>query len=499
MKSSSVRLPLKIPGPSVKGPFGGWRQMLRFAKDSIGFGNELFAEYGLLAALVKGGGTRLVSSKKHCPGTVLACGPELTQEVATNHEVYHKFHLSGRLHPVGDDRKSRAGLKLFGAGLFAVNEDEHRRHRKLMAPAFYNSRVAEYRDVMVKITRESLDKWQPGQTVNIQHEMQDIAQGIASKALFGEDLSEQGDEMTSKVQEALLMISNPLVRLLPYNLPGFPYKKLLRLAQESYERTEKMIARRRALGTEGNDVLSMLLKARDEDGGLTEKELNGHVSVLFAAGHETSANALTWTLFLLSQHPRVHADLCDEIQGQLDGRPPTHQDLEQMPLLEQVIKESMRVMPPVPWNGRVCSLETELGGYRLPAGTEVLASIYHTHHMPEIYPEPARFDPSRWETITPTGYEYQPFSSGPRICIGAGFAMLEIKIVLAMLLSRFRVEYLTNQTIERVGTIVSAAQHGIQMKICPPDREFNRGVGGVVGNVCKMIDFSTETKATSLN
>lgn len=498
MKALPVRLPLEIPGPVVKGPFGGWRQMLRFASDSIGLGNDLFREYGPLAALAKGGGTRLVSSKPICPGTVLVCGPELTQEVATNHEVYHKFHLSGRLHPVGDDRPSRAGLKLFGAGLFAVNEEEHRRHRKLMAPAFYNSRVAEYREVMVKITQETLDRWQPGQVVNIQTAMQDIAQGIASKALFGEDLAQQGDEMTSKVQEALLMVSNPWARLLPYNLPGLPYKKLLRLAQESYDRTEKIIARRRALGTQGNDVLSMLLKARDQEGGLTEEELNGHVSVLFAAGHETSANALTWTLFLLSQHPRVHADLCDEIQNQLDGRPPTHEGLEHLPLLERVIKESMRIMPPVPWNGRVCSRETELGGYQLPAGTEVLASIYHTHHMPEIYPEPARFDPSRWETITPTGYEYQPFSSGPRICIGAGFAMLEIKIVLAMLLARFRVEYLPNQTIERVGTIVSAPRNGIQMKICPPDREFHRGVGGVVGNVCEMIDFSTATPQSSL-
>ncbi|MCA9069177.1 MAG: cytochrome P450 [Planctomycetaceae bacterium] len=497
MNDSKNRLPLEIPGPAVKGLFGGWRQMLRFAKDSIGLGNELFAEFGNLAALAKGGGTRLVSPRPVCPGTVLVCGPELTQEVATNHEVYHKFHLSGRLHPVGDDRESRAGLKLFGAGLFAVNEEEHRRHRKLMAPAFYNSRVAEYRDVMVKITQETLDRWQLGQTINIQHEMQDIAQGIASKALFGEDLSEQGDEMTSKVQEALLMISNPFVRLLPYNLPGLPYKKLLQLARESHERTEKIIARRRALGTDGNDVLSMLLKARDQEGGLSEEELNGHVSVLFAAGHETSANALTWTLFLLSQHPQVHADLCNEIQNQLDGRTPTNEDLEHMPLLERVIKESMRVMPPVPWNGRVCSRETELGGFHLPVGTEVLASIYHTHHMPEIYPEPARFDPSRWETITPTGYEYQPFSSGPRICIGAGFAMLEIKIVMSMLLSRFRVEFLPGQTIERVGTIVSAPQHGIQMKICPLDGEFHRGVGTVVGNVREMVDFSTETQETS--
>ncbi len=484
-----LNLPLDIPGPPVWGPVGRWRQMLRFGSDSIGLGNELFHQFGPVAAIARGGGTRLMSPYPHCPGTVLAYGPDLLQEVATNHEVYHKFHLSGRMHPLGDDRPSRAGLKQFGAGLFAVNEDEHRRHRKLMAPAFYNTRVAGYRDVMVKITLEALAHWRAGEVLNIQKEMQDIAQGIASKALFGEDLAAQGDEMTSTVQDALLMIANPWVRMLPFNLPGLPYRKLLQVAQMSYDRTEGIIARRRAIGTDGNDVLSMLIKARDEDGGLTEEELIGHVSVLFAAGHETSANALTWTLFLLSQHPEIHADLCDEIALHLGDSLPTVEVLEQMPLLEWVVKESLRILPPVPWNGRICSRDTELGGYRLPAGCEVLAGIHHTHHMPELYPLPERFDPARWETITPTGYEYQPFSAGPRICIGAGFAVLEIKIVLAMLLSRFRLEYVPNQIIQRCGTIVSAPRYGMKMKIHPPDREFAQGVGGVKGNVREIVDL----------
>jgi cytochrome P450 len=131
-----------------------------------------------------------------------------------------------------------------------------------------------------------------------------------------------------------------------------------------------------------------------------------------------------------------------------------------------------------------------LNGYLLPEGTEVLASIYHTHHQPDLYPEPQRFDPSRWETITPTGYEYQPFSAGPRICIGAGFAMLEIQVVLAMLLSRFRLEYLSEQTIEVQGTIVSAPKGGMMMKVRPPDREYHKGAGGVKGNINSMVNLA---------
>ena len=489
MVSVNRRLPEEIPGLKVRSFFGRWRQMLRFARDSLLFSAELFRTYGPVVALAKGGGTRLMSPHPNCPGSVLVYGPDLTQEVATNHEVYHKFHLTGRMHPAGDARPSRAGLKQFGAGLFAVNGEEHRRHRKLMAPAFYNTRVAEYAGVMTSITQNALGRWQPGETVNIGREMQAIAQAIASKALFGEDLSAQGEEVTNSVQDALLMISNPFVRLFPYNIPGLPYRKLLRMAQASYERTEGIIGRRRALGTDGHDVLSMLIQARDEKGGLTEAELNGHVSVLFAAGHETSANALSWTLFLLSQHPSIHADLRDEIIKELKGEPPTAEDLERLPFLDRVVKESLRVLPPVPWNGRICSRETELGGYRFPEGTEVLASIYHTHHMAELYPDPERFDPARWESITPTGYEYQPFSSGPRICLGAGFAVLEIKIVLAMLLSRYRLELVPDQTIDVCGTIVSAPKNGIKMKVHSKDGEPKNNPDRPKGNINSMVDL----------
>jgi cytochrome P450 len=251
----------------------------------------------------------------------------------------------------------------------------------------------------------------------------------------------------------------------------------------------EMIAHKRTSRGQSRDVLSMLVQARDEelDEGLSEGELLGHAGVIFAAGHETSSNALTWTLFLLSQYPQVAADLVDELEDVLHGQAPTVAQLPRLPLLERVIKESMRILSPVPWNGRVTSQPTELGGYFLPQGTEVFVSIYQTHQMPELYPQPEVFSPQRWETINPTIYEYNPFSVGPRLCIGAGFAMMEIKIVLAMLLQRYRLQLMPKVKIDPVGMIVLASKYGMPMQIHKQDHQFDRSIEGVQGTIRQMV------------
>lgn len=156
-------------------------------------------------------------------------------------------------------------------------------------------------------------------------------------------------------------------------------------------------------------------------------------------------------------------------------------------MLEAVVKESLRVLPPVPWNARITSHPTNLGGHELPEGTEVLLSIYQTQHMAEIFPEPERFNPRRWETIEPSPYEYNPFSAGPRMCIGATFAMMEIKIVLSILLQRFRLALAPDQTIDRTGVIVMSPKHGVSMRVCDPDQRFAESFAPVRGNVHEMV------------
>ncbi len=468
--------------------------MSRFSRDSVALGNELFRKHGPVVSIVRGGGTRLFTPwKKDCPGSVLVRGPELLKEVATKHDTYHKFHLSGVLHPYGDTSERTAPLRVFASGLFGVNGDDHRRQRKMMAPAFIPNRVATYADAMIEVTERMTSNWQVGQTFDIAVEMRELAREIASVCLFGESLEDGGTELTAGVQTGLALVSNPLVRLFPYDLPGLPYRKLLEVSEIAYRRAQGVIARRRAEPDKADDVLSMLLKARDETDGaaLTEDELIGHVNVLFAAGHETSANALTWTCFLLSQHPEIYADLVEELQSELNGETARPSDFERLPLLDRVIKESMRIITPVPWNGRVLAQDAELGGFELPVGTEVMGSIYHTHHMPEIFAEPERFQPSRFSDHHYTGYEYNPFSAGQRICIGAGFAMQEIKIVLSHLLQKFQLEFIPERPIDRQGTIVIIPKQGMLMRTRPTGENYARGVGTVAGNVRDMVELPT--------
>ncbi len=489
MTTTSTQPKLTVPGPRPLPILGHYALILPFGKDSIGYASYLFQTYGPVASLVAGGGSNLYSTFPNCPGTVFTYGPENVRQVASQHDVYYKHPLSGKLYSKRDESSRTQSLKHFCVGLFGINGQTHRLHRQLMMPAFHKQRIDSYRDDIVAITRSQLEQLPLNKPTNIAQVMRLLTLRVATKTLFGYDLGEKGGSIGQLLQDALSLQSNIGLRLLPFDIPGLPFHHYLNLITRLDDEMRAIIRRKKASDSDNKDVLSMLIQARDAESGLTltEDELLGHTGVIFAAGHETSANALTWTLFLLSQHPEVTANLVDELESVLQGEAPTIEQLHELPLLERVIKESMRVIPPVPWNARVISQTTELGGYELPAGTEVFVSIYHTHHMPEIYPEPEKFYPQRWEKFEPTMYEYNPFSAGSRICIGAGFAMLEIKIVLAMLLQKYRLQYIPQQIIDRFGVIVMSPKNGMQMVIHKQDRQFTQGVGGVRGNVHEMV------------
>lgn len=489
MTKSMNQVGLTVPGPQPKTRWGRMANLLRLGQDSVGFTRQLFEAYGPIVSLNYGGGTNIYSPLPNCPGTVFTYGPELVRQVATQHEIYYKHPLSGKFYRRKEQSERTEPLKHFGVGLFGVNSDQHRQHRQLIMPAFHKQQIETYRDDIVALTESTLNQLKIGQACDISKVMRLLTMRVATKTLFGEDIDQAGTTVGELLQNALRVLGSPAMIFLPYDLPGLPYRHFLSQIAQLDDQMRQLIADKRAAADSDRDVLSMLIQARDAESGmkLSEDELLGHAGVIFAAGHETSSNALTWTLFLLSQHPQIAADLVEELEGVLQGAAPTIAQLAQLPLLERVIKESMRILSPVPWNGRVTSQTTELGGYVLPPGTEVFVSLYQTHQMPELYPQPNQFKPQRWETIAPSIYEYNPFSVGPRLCIGAGFAMMEIKIVLAMLLQRYRLQFLPQVKIDPTGLIILTSKQGMPMQIHAQDHQFGQGVGAVQGRVRNMV------------
>ena len=410
-----------LPGrPAL--PLLGWRgNALLFFRDPLRFMRTNYLRYGPIAAMVRGD-----------PRSVFAIGPEYNRQLLSDARLFNTVFET--LTPERFKRRSRS------RGLLRMNGEEHKQNRRLMQPAFHRKHIETFRDDMVALTERMLDGWQVGQSLDIAHAMQQLTLRVACKTLFGLDITGQSEGLGRLIKRLLATpFFSPAIAWFPFDLPGTPYRRMMVDSALLEQEILALIARRRADPDEHGDVLAMLIRARDEDGtGLTDAALLGHTNTLLIAGHETSSNALSWTLLLLAQHPRVLADLLDELAGTLRGAAPAVEQLGRLPLLDRVVKESMRLLPPASFSSRISTAPFALGPYELPEGALVTFSQFLTHRLPELYPDPQRFCPERWERIDPSPYEYLPFGAGPRMCIGAAFALMEIKIVLAMLLQRFR-------------------------------------------------------------
>jgi cytochrome P450 len=335
---------------------------------------------------------------------------------------------------------------LLGNGLLTSEGDFHRKQRRLASPAFAHKRIVGYATPMAEATERIQASWVTGETIDVSHEMMRLTLGIVGKTLFDvENMDDDADTLGSSltaIMHYFIRIVRAPIRTFSATLP--PWEQDARKALAYLNGTiYRLIEERRQDKRDTGDLLSMLILAHDpdddSDSGMENTQIRDEVMTLFLAGHETTANALSWTWYLLAQNPEIYARLQSEIDTVLQGRTPTYDDLERLPYTLQVLKESMRLYPPVYALVRQAMTETQIAGHRIPRKAIVLFSPYLLHRRPDYFPDPHVFDPERWtETFEKTRprYAYLPFGGGPRICIGAAFAQMEGHLLLAALAQR---------------------------------------------------------------
>jgi cytochrome P450 len=362
--------------------------------------------------------------------------------------------------------------RLLGQGLLTSEGAFHLRQRRLMQPAFHRDRVAGYGDLMVGYADRMRRSWTDGATLDIAREMNRLTLSIVGRTLFDVDVEQQA----ATVGEALTAVMESFwMTMLPFGevLERLPVPKLRR-ARMARARLDaiiyRMIADRRSSGGDRGDLLSMLLAAQDEDdgGGMTDDQVRDEAMTIFLAGHETTANALTWTWFLLSSAPDVEARLHAEVSNALNGRLPSTADLPSLPFVERVVTEAMRLYPPAWIIGRRAIDEYRLNEYVVPPRSILVMSPYIIQRDPRFYADPDRFDPDRWTPEFRAGlprFAYFPFGGGPRQCIGESFAWMELILLVATIAQQCRLRLVPGHPVVPQPLITLRAKHGMRMTV----------------------------------
>lgn len=376
---------------------------------------------------------------------------------------------AAKYHKDPNYKDTKAGLARFmGNGLVTSDGEFWKRQRRLVAPAFHTKRITSYAEIMTDYAQSMLGDWRDGTQLNVSHAMRQLTMRIVAKALFNTDVSNGDTARVYQAVEAIQEISGRFSFFPPW-LPT-PRELRGRWAKRELDRIiYGLIAERRASGEDNGDLLSMLLLARDDDGAqMSDQAARDEAMTLFLAGHETTSNALSWTWLLLAQHPDIEAKLHHELDTVLAGRTPTLSDLKQLPYTEMVIKESMRLYPPVWAIGRQAMEDVTLGSYTLPKGSVVGIVTYFTHHDARFFPDPERFDPERFSPENEPNipkYAYIPFSTGPRVCIGNSFAMMEAHLLLATIASHYTFRLSPGQKVTPSPLITLAPKGGLPMTL----------------------------------
>lgn len=426
-----------------------WGHLPAAARDRLGFFTSTARAYGDVVPL-RFGPFRYV----------LVSHPELIERVlVTDNKSFKK------------SREVRMPRLTLGNGLLTSEGEFWLRQRRLAQPAFHRAQVAGYADTMVEAAERAAASWADGETREVHEDMLRVSLDIAGRTLFGADVTEDAREIAGALDTILAAFDKQFDSKLP--LPDtVPTPRNLRL-RGTIKRLDavvyRLIAERRATNEDRSDLLSLLLNARDEDGTrMTDAQLRDEVMTILLASHETAAIALTWIWYLLARHEDVDARLAEELARVLGGRAPTLADVPELRYTDMVVREVLRVYPPAWFFPRMATRKVELAGYRVRRGDSVILSPWVVHRDPRWFTDPDRFAPDRWADGLADRlpkYAYFPFGGGPRLCIGAPFAMLELVLTTAVLAQRFRFVRTTDEVVSPRATFTLRPASDVPMTL----------------------------------
>lgn len=485
-KKTSQTEPLKsltersiIPGPEPM-RFLGWRgNALRYFKNPIVHMDHLRRQYGNVACLAQGGNQPLFFKPTDQQNTtVFGFGASCNQEVLGQPHIFESALLRGP-----------EECSWLSHNLVSANREHRSYQRRLMMPAFTKNHLKIYHNDLVSITDRMMSRWRAGQEIEMVGEMEHFSAAVASKIFYGQDLQEQHSNLATIAQKISAAMFSP-VTMIPVNAPGSPYRRFIQRTESAGTAVMTEIRRRQEAGAAGDDVLSMMIRAYEDTGGkLSNDELIGNAFALFLAGTKAPASALISIFYLLAQHPQAMGALMEELDRELAGGPPRYDQLWKLPVLDSVIKESLRILSPAVILWRKPTTETTLGGHEIPIGSEVLISPYITHIDPAIYSEPKKYRPERWAGRKPSAFEYLPFSYGFRKCLGAALGDMMLKIAVAMVVQRHRLQLRPGSKIDLEVSFTMKPKNGLRMAVHPQDRSYQRSRADVGGFIRQMVEL----------
>jgi cytochrome P450 len=435
------------PGPKPKFLLG---HLFSFRKDSIGFLRNIAKEYGDIVHF-KIGPLRIV----------LLNHPDFIKEVLS---VKHQNFVKGR--------PMEMAKELLGEGLLTSEGEFHKRHSRIIQPAFRRNMIESYAPAVTEYATRLMNGWEDGMEVEIKEEMTKMSIAIAGKALFNADIEKEAPE----IDQALEAASSLAGRIaLPFSewllkLPIPDTRRFLKAKARLDNTINRMVDERRGNKMDNGDLVSLLLRTQDENngGGMSDQQVRDEAMTLFLTAFDTTSTALTWTWYLLSQNPEAESELHEELDRVLNNRLPTADDIAQLKYTRMVLGESMRIFPPSYLIPRQAVEDFPIDNYIIPGGTIILMSPYLIHHDARFHPDPEKFNPHAWDKHSNglhAKYEYFPFSRGPRSCIGEPFAWMQGILVLAAIAQSWRIKMVPDHPVELLQRINLRTRYGLKMTI----------------------------------